>query len=174
MPTVRRLLRIAFNALTVISLLLALFVAGLWVRSYGRMDFFHYNCNGPMVGNVAGIGGFSSYGWLVVAVFDAPLGHKPRTPGFGGRVQLLNPNDPATTTYIDRFEYGYTSATPGQGQLTFRWWNVFLLTCILPATWGAMRYRRHQDVKAGRCPTCGYDLRATPDRCPECGAVLTR
>jgi hypothetical protein len=48
---------------------------------------------------------------------------------------------------------------------------VVVVTAMMP-TYVAVRYgRRAHRSRAGRCPACGYDLRATPERCPECGAV---
>jgi hypothetical protein len=42
-------------------------------------------------------------------------------------------------------------------------------TSVAVLRWG----RRRRQQARGRCAECGYDLRATPDRCPECGAVST-
>jgi hypothetical protein len=66
------------------------------------------------------------------------------------------------------------------GFLAFRWQNdrivkligvpLWLLSAVF--AWLFVRLHRATRVRSpGLCPTCGYDLRATPERCPECGSV---
>jgi hypothetical protein len=54
------------------------------------------------------------------------------------------------------------------------YWSVAALLAIGPIVkllGSAMLRRARRRRHAGLCPACGYDLRATPDLCPECGAV---
>jgi hypothetical protein len=57
-------------------------------------------------------------------------------------------------------------------QFTFPHWLPTLLTLLPTVLFGnlARRMGRHRH---GCCQHCGYDLRATPDRCPECGMAST-
>ena len=61
--------------------------------------------------------------------------------------------------------------TPRWTELVIPWWYALVLTAVLPVLWFSDRLRHRRRTRVGACPTCGYDLRATPDRCPECGAI---
>jgi hypothetical protein len=81
---------------------------------------------------------------------------------------------------LGRFEMWWgRPAPPGaSGNLYFNWglnfpyWILSTITLLLPALAAIVARRRRRAQRAqGLCPSCGYDLRATPHRCPECGAV---
>jgi hypothetical protein len=47
--------------------------------------------------------------------------------------------------------------------------SLFAILPLAAAVRHVRRRRGAQRVQAGRCIGCGNDLRATPERCPECG-----
>jgi len=92
-------------------------------------------------------------------------------------------DDPDTEAYFAGFG---PSILGGQFYRTFRnhpdmtgpqvivwipcWW-ILLVTLPLPGLLLFRRIRACRRLRGGLCPACGYDLQATPERCPECGAM---
>ena len=108
-------------------------------------------------------------------------------PGFNWQPTPPTPMDisglaPFADVLFDRVGFGFVKmrerTDPGTSSVTTGvlapCWFLALVTGVLPAVW-LTRWRRSAIAArrrdAGQCAACGYDLRASPGRCPECGAA---
>jgi hypothetical protein len=98
-------------------------------------------------------------------LFAVNLAPAAATSGRGpARWQSWGQTDPAIPIAQHNFRIGVP------------FWLMAVLLAILPA-WAAVGHivrwlRRRARLGRGQCTACGYDLRATPERCPECGKAV--
>jgi hypothetical protein len=160
----KRFRRWLFNGIAGVSLALFLATVTMWIFSY-RRTFEEVRL---IPNNVVGAETTGGSIGLVWSHWE-PLGSGELPPATSN-VSRQYPRVGVRWSYANVAPGQYPRQNKGFGiQLGLPCW---LPTCILgffPTVWLFKRPQNHRDPNL--CCTCGYDLRATPDRCPECGTI---
>jgi hypothetical protein len=144
------------NLVTALSLLLCVAVASLWPYSYFAFDVVGY---WPFPADRRAYGLLSHHGsFCFLAVGErSPGGHFAWRHD---RTRQSNPRIGGVAGFV-------FSRRPGELLVGVPHWTLALLLALPPAL--RLRSHRRRPRTPGVCRSCGYDLRATPERCPECG-----
>jgi len=172
----------------------------LWVRSYGKsrwivgdkLELPRASKPYRVVHRFRSYDGCLTYGELSVT----PVGHSrssPASPDVGdppptpeeqfqarfrtdidlhseGRIPILSESSGRFGFAIAA--YTSSSSMPPSGHywwIAIPHWFMALLFAAPALRW---LWNRRPRPHSGTCPSCGYDLRATPTRCPECGTPV--
>jgi hypothetical protein len=145
----KRLRRWLFNGLAALSLLLCLATLATWFLTLNRP----HGIEAESAQNI-----ISLASWKGQIAFDEFSRNA---------INSMNPSDSADTRMAK-----YVKSHSRHFQVPH--WAVALCLAVAPAYWIVVVPKRRRQQKrslAGFCLNCGYDLRATPNRCPECGTI---
>jgi hypothetical protein len=195
-PAMKRLRRWLFNLAAFMFLAVFITAMILWIRSYWRLDMFLISqFNAWQFISNDGSFHFSRSTSYPARILN-PQSNMPQIIHTGpalpesDSLQFQHFSMPSNYYGSSRgilgFSRGRTAsyATDGSGtpasvvsesrSISVPAWFLAILAATLPALRMIVRVREvrsRRRAALGQCAKCGYDLRATPDRCPECGNV---
>ena len=195
----RRVVRYLFTMLTVFSLLVCVAVCVLWVRSYIRADEIELRTATPEARIATEWWARSNRGIVRVLrtrhTFETaegveyflrynsvgPAGFRmKRLTGEPSRRQRQDNDNPwlAWLGYSADSGRAVKLVPGGRGQFTSRWavvevpyWLLALLSSAPLLHKVKVGWPRRANEGEGVCASCGYDLRASGERCPACGTA---
>jgi hypothetical protein len=160
---IRRLARHLFTFSAAVSLLLCVAAAAMAVRSFSVEDQLEYLSPDERLLML-----ISKNGRLDVLYLAA--WRAGDDPGF--TYMQGSPDTYGGTDYSKRvLGFGADVQLNGGRFVNIPYWFLALAAAVPPfVALKRIRHRRRLN-RRGLCAVCGYDLRASPDRCPECGTI---
>ena len=158
----RRLRPLVLDALCVLPAALVLF---LWVRSYFPGDLHIRSDSGRL------------YVFFTDTKATAYVFGPGRAPAGAAQAWLMLEQAPRQTEVWRAGVLG-VRLVAHRGGTGFGFFNLaipyafLLLPSVLPLWWVDRRRRSRERLAARNCVKCGYDLRHSGDRCPECGTPV--
>ena len=182
------------NVASAISLLLCIATVALWVRSYRAADVWEAqryrsydvsSCRGTVTVEVESRYEFEETLRLVAGVKRV---RRESPVAVSSRWQITHVSADPTSCWGDG-SLGFAVGQPGpstgvgdlgdfvgieskQSYLRFPCWLAAIVSALPPTLWLGPGARRRSRLRRRCCLRCGYDLRATVDRCPECGTPI--
>jgi hypothetical protein len=167
-------LRRLFTILSVLSLVLCFGTTVLWIHSYFRAagasygDTEHYSIRSER-GHVE-LWTYRPYGFAG----EFRYGTWPAKPRSELKELAASWRGVGTSVWFLGFAFVAREVPPTVFRaIAIPHWFLALFFAVLPVLYLRARLRSRRRHRIGLCRRCGYDLRATPDRCPECGTFTT-
>ena len=169
----KRFFRRLFNIASLLSLLLFVAMAALWVTSYWKTQFVGWSDPRQFVGalSMTGLLRFEHGTYAAEPGFSYVSYATPKG-GLRSEVQARDRSGGmfrAIGFASSSIDYNFDGKNMRRSVYVPHWALAGLFVLLPAIRLRALLRRRPRPPEV--CAACGYDLRATPHRCPECGAV---